>query len=98
MASTIQFFAEENYKGATVSYNDDVEDITKDIGGVGAKSCHVTGSEKWSVYSEAYFKGTSSTLVNGDYPTCGDMGMPPKGAMSAKPKHWLQRTNNVFAW
>ena len=83
MASTFQAYSGNQLTGNTKKYFTEVNKISNDIGS-GALSCVITGEKQWQIFSEADHFGVAKTLSAGTYNTAESMGMPEKGALSAR--------------
>jgi hypothetical protein len=83
MANTFQAYSGSQLTGINKRYFTEVNNISNDIGS-GALSCVIAGGKQWQIFSDANHFGVTNTLSVGTYETAESMGMPHKGALSAR--------------
>jgi hypothetical protein len=79
---TFQVFSEDQQGGQTYTFISAVNDIPQYIGGKGVRSCIITGTGLWQIFSDKDHRGVPNVLKAGKYHTPAGMGMLDDGAKS----------------
>jgi Beta/Gamma crystallin len=83
VGGTLQLFSRGNYRGASLSVDQEIPDLNAEQYAVTVGSARVSGGTAWELCSEPYFRGRCQVLTPGDHADFGRLMR--ERVMSARP-------------